>query len=146
MMLYTNDDGLTRLRFFVMGFLVFELAGLVVTFFYIAKPKFNITAIYSAIALTYYLILNIVPADNIIARNQINKYLAGEREGLEYIFTLSADAAPAMEYLYKSTPDEQMKINVTEFLKKKTEADIPERWQRYNLSVAKAERILSGKK
>lgn len=136
MMLYTNDDGLTRLRFFVMGFLVFELFGLVATYFYIVKPKFNITAIYFAIALAYYLILNIVPADNIIARNQIDKYMKGERDGLEYVFTLSEDVLPAMEYLYNNTSDEEIRKHIENFAdeKKREIADIPERWQRFNIS------------
>jgi len=138
MMLYTNDDGLTRLRFYVFGFLVFEGIGLLLTFVYIAKPKMNITLIYLVIALTYYSILNIVPADNIIARNQIDKYLNGERDGLSYIFTLSADAAPAMDYLINNVEDEELKKQATEFIKEKTSSDILKRWQRYNLSVEKA--------
>lgn len=142
MYLYTNDDGLTRLRFFVMGFLVFEAIGLLITFLYIAKPKFNITLIYIVIALTYYTLLNVIPADNIIARNQIDKYLAGEREGLEYIFTLSADAAPAMDYLYMNTTDEVLKQNVDSFLEWRTDWGIPDRWQRYDISTARAEEIM----
>lgn len=138
MMLYTNDDGLTRLRFYVLGFLIFEGIGLLLTFVYIAKPKMNITLIYLIIALTYYSVLNIVPADNIIARNQIDKYLNGERDGLSYIFTLSADAAPAIDYLLDNTEDEELKKQAKEFIEEKTTSDIPQRWQRYNLSVEKA--------
>ncbi len=141
MYLYTNDDGLTRLRFFVMGFLVFEAIGLLLTFAYIAKPKFNITLSYVAIALVYYTVLNVVPADNIIAKNQIDKYMQGEREGLEYIFTLSADAAPAMEYLYENTTDEALKRNVRDFLSNRLDYDIPDRWQRFDLSTARAEKV-----
>lgn len=141
MYLYTNDDGLTRLRFFVMGFLVFEAIGLLLTFAYIAKPKFNITLSYVAIALVYYTVLNVVPADNIIAKNQIDKYMQGEREGLEYIFTLSADAAPAMEYLYENTTDEAIKQNVRDFLSNRLDYDIPDRWQRFDLSTARAEKV-----
>lgn len=143
MYLYTNDDGLTRLRFFVMGFLVFEAIGLLFTFMYIAKPKFNISLVYVVIALAYYTILNVVPADNIIAKNQIDKYLCGEREGLEYIFTLSSDAAPAMEYLYENTSDEALKQNVRDFMHNRLDYDIPQRWQRYDLATARAEVIMA---
>lgn len=142
MQLYTNDDGLTRLRFFVMGFLMFEAIGLLITFLYIAKPRINITLVYFIIALTYYTILNIIPSDNIIAKNQIDKYLKGERTGLEYIFMLSADAAPAMEYLFKNTADEEMKRSVSGFLENVTFSDIPERWQRFNLALVNADNIL----
>jgi len=138
MLLYTGDDGLTRLRFFVMGFLIFESIGLLITFVYIAIPKFNITLIYTIIALTYYCVLNIIPSDNIIAKNQIDIYLNNERNDVAYIYTLSADAPCAMKYLYENTDDPEIKRQITEFLKNKTTFDIPCRWQRYNLSVENA--------
>lgn len=141
MTLYTNDDGLTRLRFFVMGFLIFEAIGLLATFVYIAKPRFNIVLVYTLIALVYYIILNIIPSDNIIAKNQIDKFLKGEREGLHYIFTLSSDAAPAMEYLYENTDDYLVKDMVVKFVEDKSTLDIPDRWQRFNLSLKRAENI-----
>lgn len=141
MLLYTWDDGFTRLRFFVMGFLIFEAAGLLITFVYIAKPKFNIALIYGTIAVVYYTVLNLVPADNIIAKNQIDIYLNGGRDGLHYVFTLSADAAPAMEYLYNNTDDDVIRNAVKQFLKNNTYSEIPERWQRYNFSTKRAEKI-----
>jgi len=143
MWLYTAADGLTRMRFFVMGFLIFELIGLIATFVYIAKPNINITLIYICLALVYYTILSILPTDNIIAKNQIDRYLCGERKDVSYIFTLSADAAPAMQQLYTSTHDEQLKEQIKIFLESRTVSFIPDRWQRFNLSDEKAENILS---
>lgn len=142
MLLYTGDDGLTRLRFFVMGFLFFEAIGLVITFIYIAKPKFNIALVYTVIALTYYVLLNVVPADNIIAKNQIDKYLKGERNDIEYVFTLSADAAPAIKYLIDNTDDEVIKSRAEFFINWQTTSRVPERWQRYNLSTERAKNLL----
>ncbi len=142
MMLYTNDDGLTRLRFFVLGFLVFEAIGLLITFFYIAKPRFNLALVYTTIALVYYILLNIIPTDNIIAKNQIDKYLNGERTDIEYIFTLSADAVPALEYLSNNTDDELLKNKVQEFIREETSSIIPDRWQRYNLSIEHAKKSI----
>ncbi len=144
MLLYTGDDGLTRLRMYVMGFLIFEAMGLVATFFYIAKPKFNITLTYLSIALSYYLILNIVPADNIIAQNQVDRYLKGECETVSYIYTLSADAAPAMQKLYE-TGDETTRQEIRAFLEGNTNFYIPFRWQRYNISVEQAKDFLIDK-
>lgn len=142
MLLYTNDDGLTRLRFFVMGFLGFEAIGLIITFIYIAKPNFNIVFVYMMIALSYYTVLNVVPSDRIIAKNQIDQYVREQREELEYIFTLSADAAPAMEYLIENTQDEALRMKVKNFVEEGTKFEIPERWQRFNLSVENAKEIL----
>ena len=146
MWLYTNDDGLTRLRTFVMLFLVFETIGLIVTYFYIAKPQFNITLIYLCISLAYYLFLNLLPTDTIIAQNQINKYLNGERESIDYVFTLSADASKPLEYLYRNTNDLALKERIKNFLINNTNSQIPSRWQRYNLSVESAKNSLENLK
>lgn len=140
MFLYTNDDGLTRLRFFVMGFLLFEAIGLIITFIYIAKPKFNLIMVYTLLALTYYSVLNLVPADSIIAKNQINKYLRGEREDIDYVFTLSADAVQEVKKLYKQTNDDKLKQRIEYFIKTKTEYETKARWQRYNLAVERAKK------
>lgn len=145
MFLYTNDDGLTRLRFFVMGFLIFEAIGLLITFLYIAKPKFNICLMYTIIALVYYMILNIIPTDNIIAKNQIDKYLENERDDLAYIFTLSADAAPAIEFLLDNTTDNEMIEEAYRFLRDVNKPYLPPRWQRYNLSTERATKIFENR-
>ncbi len=141
MLLYTNDDGLTRLRFFVLGFLVFEAIGLLITFLYIARPRFNLTLIYLSLALCYYLTLNLIPTDHIIAKNQIQKYLNGERTDLEYVFTLSADAVPALNDLQEHTEDMDLQKRIDHFIAVHTESEIPKRWQRLNLSVEHAKSI-----
>jgi predicted metal-dependent hydrolase len=86
-------------------------------------------------------VLNVIPSDNIIASNQIEKFLNGERENLEYIYTLSADAAPAMLRLFEETDDENVKNKIRDFLKDNTEFEIPERWQRYNLAIENGKKI-----
>ncbi|MCL2841980.1 MAG: DUF4173 domain-containing protein [Oscillospiraceae bacterium] len=106
MWLYGSDDGLTRLRFLVFGFLFFEAIGLLFTFVYIIRPKFNIIAVYCVVALAYYLVLNLVPMDRIIAREQIDRYFETGQGGIHYAMTLSPDAAPEVERLLASeNPD-----------------------------------------
>jgi len=142
MILYSNDDGLTRMRLFVMGFLIFELLGLFATFFYIAKPKFNIVLLYAIAALSYYTVLNIIPTDNIIAQNQIEKYISGERNDLDYVFTLSADAAPAVKYLILNSDDEEIIKKANEFMIDKAKSNIPNRWQRFNISRERVKKMI----
>ncbi len=140
MLLYTEDDGLTRLRLFVLGFLIFEGVGLLITFVYIAKPKFNIMLIYTVLALSYYLLLNLVPTDYIIAKNQIEKYLAKERNDITYVLSLSADASPAVaELLTKGS--EADKQNAIDFLTRKMLQHPTDDWRQYNLSIAKTSDI-----
>ena len=134
MWLYNETDGLTRLRFLVFGFLAFELIGLVITFFYIVKPRFNIVMVYGAIALCYYLVLNLVPMDSIIAKNQVDRYLKGERDELSYVFTLSADAASEMKRAYDKSEDKEFKDAVLDWVKLKTGNSDNADWRSCNIS------------
>ena len=142
MWLYNADDGLTRLRFLVFGFLMFEAIGLAFTFFYIIKPKFNIVAVYLVIALTYYLVLNIVPMDRIIAKDQIDRYFISGGGGINYTLTLSADAATEIGRLLESS-----EIHIREaalyYFKSNSQYynDYAPRWQRWNLSVSGLNKI-----
>ncbi|MCL2456873.1 MAG: DUF4173 domain-containing protein [Defluviitaleaceae bacterium] len=137
MYLYGEDDGLTRMRFLVLGFLFFELIGLLFTFCYIAKPKFNIVLVYCLIALSYFLLLNLTPIDRIIARDQVNRYFATGRGGVEYSVTLSPDAAPEIARLL-SSPNEKTQ----ELARKYFESiEASKGWRQWNLSRIRAVRM-----
>jgi len=117
MTLYSGSDGLTRLRFHVFGFLIFEAVGLLITVYYILKPKFNMVATYAAIALCYYLLLNVVSTDYFVAKSQVERCLAGDAAGMQYTLTLSADAAPQVErLLYAENVSESVKEACREYL------------------------------
>ena len=132
MWLYGADDGLTRMRFKVFGFLIFKAVGLIATFVYVLKPKFNIAAVYCVVALTYYLLLNLVPMDRIVAKSQIDRYFQTGSGGTYYVMTLSPDAAPEIARLLESgNPDTREKAR--EFFR----TDFAEQsgWRQWNLSV-----------
>ena len=135
MSLYSSEYGLTRLRFLVFGFLIFEAIGLIFTMFYVAKPKFNILAVYAVIALSYYLLLNIVPMDAIIARNQIDRYFAKGGDGIEYVLTLSADAAGQVSRLQASNNENTLQRVENYYIR----IDLGETgWRQWNLSISQA--------
>jgi len=136
MWLYSSDDGLTRMRTLVFGFLLFELIGLVFTFFYIMKPKFNIVLVYCLIALCYYLVLNLVPIDRIIARDQINRYFDTGRGGISYVLSLSPDAAPEIARLLDS-PNEFTRAEARFRLNSLSQNT---NWRQWNLSRTRAAR------
>jgi len=135
MWLYNIDDGLTRLRLLVFGFLFFEAIGLIITFFYIYKPKFNIIAVYLIIGLTYYLVLNLVPIDRIIAKEQIDRYFRTGEGGVTYSLTLSDDAAPEIARLLNSN-DEAIKANANQYFQDNSQwyRDNIKSWQAWNWS------------
>ena len=136
MWLYNETDGLTRLRFMVFGFLAFELIGLIATFFYIAKPRFNILMIYGTLALCYYLGLNVVPMDAIVAKNQVDRYLNGERDEISYVFTLSADAAKEIERVYNKSVSYETELEAKCWIMDRYRESLEEdnSWRSFNLS------------
>lgn len=143
MWMYNETDGLTRLRFQVFGFLIFEFIGLLITFFYIAKPRFNIVLVYSAIALFYYLVLNVVPMDAYIAKNQTDRFIKGERDEIWYVLTLSADAAEEIYEVYEITEDENIKDEIIYwFEENNTKLSSKDKiWQRFNLSANRFDKL-----
>ncbi|MFA6309332.1 MAG: DUF4173 domain-containing protein [Clostridia bacterium] len=147
MNLYNIIDGLTRLRFMVFGFLIFESIGLLITFLYIFKPKFNIVSVYLIIALVYYLLLNVVPMDYFVAKSQIDRYINdGKANGIAYALTLSADAAPQIERLFTSTsshPDKNIVDPAKNYFKTQHSyyTNMTPRWQRYNKSTEYSEEV-----
>lgn len=140
MWLYSSFFGLTQLRFLVFGFLIFEAIGLLVTFFYIARPSFNIAAVYLGIGLVYYLLLNLTPMDAVIARNQVDRYLDKGKPGIEYVFSLSPDAAPQVARLLNSEKaDPKLRESARVYFErigKRHEGSHD--WRSYNLSFEKA--------
>jgi hypothetical protein len=109
--------------------------------------KYLFAAIYLIIGLTYYLILNIVPMDAIIAKSQIDRYFSTGKAGIEYILSLSADAAPQIARLldtnyvdrYNAAPS--AKNAYFDYNYNKYNYGIEPRWQRWNLSVSRLESL-----
>ena len=148
MMLYDNEYGFTRLRIIVYLFLLFEAIGLAVTLKFILKPSFNIIAVYCIIIFMYYLTLNIVPIDYVIAKRNIDMYFKTNSDNLdrEYLISLSTDAAPQIQRLLESKDvDIITKYKAKMYFNNlKTSLDNSDsNWQCYNLADEKAKRILT---
>ena len=141
MWLHGSDDGLTRMRFMVFGFLIFKAIGIAATFVYIAKPRFNIVAVYCAIALVYYLLLNVVPMDAIVARSQIDRYFTTGRAGVWYVTLLSPDAAAEVSRLYASEST-YTRERVRQFFDR-TDMERGS-WRQWNISADRYVRIRNG--
>jgi len=137
MWLHGSDDGLTTMRLLVFGFLIFECIGLLITFFYIWKPNFNIIQVYCLIALSYYLLLNLAPLDRIIARDQVNRYFETGQAGIDYTLTLSPDAAPEIARLFQSENSGTRNRARAYF----DAIESSESWRQWNLSLDRALRL-----
>ena len=141
MSLYAQDDGFTRMRVLVFGFLIFQAAGLLLTLFYALRPKFNIAACYAALALCYYLVLNVGNLDAVVAKNQIDRYFAGDKSGIAYVTTLSPDAAGQIARLLTAPEaDEEARGLATRYFNKfaARQDKAPKSWQSLNLANLRA--------
>jgi len=141
MWLHGSDDGLTRMRFLVFGFLIFKTIGLTATFVYVIKPKFNIIAVYCAVALTYYILLNLVPMDVVVARSQIDRYFNTGRGGIDYVLTLSPDAGTQISRLLESENAETRSRVSEHILQENERLQAQSGWRQWNLSIDRFMRI-----
>ncbi len=92
MMLYYQEFGLTRLRVFVMIFLWFEIAGLVITLAFIFKPRLKIIAAYAVVGLAFYISINLINIDSIVAKSHVAIYNQTGDADFDYLASLSSDA------------------------------------------------------
>ncbi len=143
MMLYDKEFGYTRLRIIVYLFLIFEASGLIATIKFIFKPNFNIILIYAFIGLIYYMTLNVIQIDNIIAKRNIDMYFDKQTESIDinYLMNLSVDAAPQiMRLLESDETDFTTKYQAKEYFKDLNMIynDTKFSWQNYNFSIEKS--------
>lgn len=139
MSLYDSAYGFTRLRVLVYIFLIYEAIGLIATLAFILKHNFNILAVYAAIGLTFYLTLNVIKIDELIAKRNIDMYLSGEAENIDidYLMTLSTDALPQIMRLTDKDVQIMTRIKTMNYLENisKTYSHMENNWQSYNLSI-----------
>lgn len=147
MSLYDNAYGFTRLRVMVYIFLVFEALSLLVTLVYIVRHNFNILTVYAAVFLSFYLTLNLVRIDELIAKRNIDMYLSSQAENIDidYLMTLSADALPQIMRLTDSNVQYVTRIKTIKYLKDMSVyyAQAENNWQGYNLSIERNKNLLA---
>lgn len=150
MSLYDSAYGFTRLRILVYMFLVFEAAGLLATLIYIMKYNFNILSVYAVIGLAFYLTLNLVKIDDIIAKRNIDMYFSGQAEtvDMDYLMTLSPDAVPQIMRLMESDVEIITRNKARIYLEGINErySNMEYNWQSYNLTVEKVKDLLEANK
>ena len=151
MSLYDSAYGFTRLRILVYMFLFFEALGLAATLLYIVKHNFNLLLVYVVIGIGFYLTINVAKIDTIIAKRNIDMYIAGKTESLDlyYLSSLSVDAVPEMMRLVDDENVDNVVKNITrKYLRDSYEyiSNMEYTWQSYNLSIEEAKTLLETNK
>jgi len=147
MSLYDGAYGFTRLRVLVYIFLFYEALGLAATLTYIIRHNFNIFAVYAVLGLTFYLTLNLVRIDEIIAKRNVDMYFRGQAEeiDIDYLLTLSRDALPQIARLTDSKVQIVTRVKALNYLEDTREIykKRKDNWQSYNLSIERNKAILN---
>jgi len=103
--LYEDVYGFTQTRLLVHGFMLYLGALLVASFVRIWRERLSLTKVYIGITVLAFVLMNYANLDARIATNNIERY---ERTGvidLDYLRTLSADAAPVLLDLQARNPE-----------------------------------------
>jgi hypothetical protein len=112
--------------------------------------NFNILLVYAAIGLTFYLTLNLVRIDEIIAKRNVDMYLSGlaEEIDIDYLMTLSQDALPQIVRLTDSNVQIMTRVKIINYMKDISEVynNMENNWQSYNLVIERNKGLLEANK
>lgn len=123
MHLYEATYGYTLLRLGVYIILTTEVILLIPTIMYIIKEKYPILKAYLVIGVSVYTFVNLFSIENIITKNNINRYYKTGKIDIEYLENNNNDNIPQLVELYDNvvkTKDiknrEEIKIKLTIYL------------------------------
>ena len=142
--LYEEAYGYTYARIFAHTFIGLLFILFMITLYKLWRKELPLVKAFAIAALLTYTTLNYVNVDAIIARNNIDRYFKTGKIDLDYLQELSYDAIPELTRLSAAGDDDMAAKTIAEFLRNK-EAELRSEspWQSYNLSKARAKRILS---
>lgn len=148
MSLYEQEYGYTYLRLFVYFILITELIITIPVIAYILGKKIDLLKTIITITSTMYLILNFINIDNIIAKNNIDRYLEDPEENeIDITYLITSTNTDAISQLTRllNTNDPIVVESVKNYLyNEQRELEIEEMdFQELNLSKIEAKNALS---
>ena len=140
--LYEVHYGYTLLRLFVYIILITEGLLLIPTIIYIINDKFNLFKVYFVIVVSVYVIINYINMDNIIARENVNRYFNNDKIDTEYLLRLSYDSIYEIDRLYNNTDDIVIRKKIENYYKR-SYYDLDDiKVQEFNISKYKAKKLV----
>ena len=142
--LYEEAYGYTYARIFAHTFIGLLCILFMLTLYKLWRKELPLVKAFAIAALLTYTVLNYVNVDAIIARKNIDRYLKTDKIDLAYLQELSYDAIPELTRLRVAGDENMTAKNLSAFLRDKgAELRSESPWQSYNLSKARARRILA---
>ena len=146
MFLYEQAYGYTVLRLGVYIILFTEVILLIPTIIYIFNSKLNILKYYIIIITSIYTIVNCVSIDQIIAANNIKRYERTGKIDLYYLENNNTDNLKQLINFYNHCENEKEKELLDTYFSKMKEKLQKQDIREYNLSKARAKKILKEKR
>ncbi|MCR2803580.1 DUF4153 domain-containing protein [Paenibacillus soyae] len=137
MSLYEEAYGYTQLRLLVSGFMIFLGVLMAIAIVRIWYRWFSLAKIYIALGIAAYVIMNYSNLDARIAEKNIERYETTDKIDLDYLDTLSADAAPALAKLAREHPELEGVDDMLDDFRKL--AKDRKHWQSWSLALRKLE-------
>ena len=143
MSLYEEIFGYTYLRVLTHAFMVFIFALLLVTLVKIWYDKIPLLKAYIPIALTAYVVVNFINIDQMIARNNLERYHNKGLIDVAYLSGLSNDATPVLVQLLEDKDPNIVSEIQNSLYAKKQALMRKNQWQAFNISNERAKEVLS---
>ena len=142
MSMYEAVYGYTYLRILTHAFMVFIFVLLVVALFKIWRNKISLLKSYIVISIIAYMIVNYINIDQIIVRQNIQRYYKTGQIDVDYLASVSYDTTPYLINLAKEK-NNNVASKIVENLKHQKEALLDNTsWQSFNISESRARRML----
>ncbi len=142
--LYEEAYGYTYARIFAHTFIGFLFILFILTLYKLWRKELPLVKAFAVAALLIYTTLNYVNVDAIIVRSNIDRYFKTGKIDHDYLQELSYDAIPELTHLSIAGDGDMARKEIAAFLRdKQAELRSESPWQSYNLSKARAKRILS---
>ena len=142
MQLYQMEYGQTELRFYVYSFMIWlavVFAIFTATVLRGKRARFALATIISGYLAV--ISLNLINPDNLIARVNLERARSGKSIDLDYLLSLSADAAPSLVAQARTKEQSNLKSRILSALISRKK-NPKKNWRSFNLSRNQAESAL----
>jgi hypothetical protein len=140
--MYENAYGFTLFRLLAHAFMILLAIWLIIALIKIWRKDFSLIRAYVIVVIAWYVILNYLNLDVIIAKTNIARYETTGKIDVEYLGTLSYDVVPELNRIDKG----KIKATVDSVLYRKYALTTGEKhWQSFNLSEYRAKKLLKQK-
>jgi hypothetical protein len=144
MSLYEEVYGYTYLRIFTHSFMLYIFGLLLITLTRIWYSRLSLLKFYLIISLIAYTLINFANVDSIIAKNNIDRYHKTGKLDINYLTSLSYEAAPQIVQLLTELKNKEdtSSIKLENYLfTRKQQLKQWDNWKSYNISISKAKRL-----